>query len=173
MVAGAPLLLAALASAPVSTYEQPVCDARTSLSEEELSFDAPIELAGGEPADQSVGEADDCAPEALPPVVDCNDERMSVWVQEMIGSCDMPRSAAALRAAPRPDRPAAACDGSGCGSDRTPVRAAVRAADPSQSLDATAIAFALHVPSVRIALAEPARLRSAPSPRLERPPRKN
>src|SRR5262249_13590180 len=30
-------------------------------------------------------------PVAIPAVLDCNDARVSLWLGEMIGSCDMPR----------------------------------------------------------------------------------
>ena len=179
MVAPAALLVAALASMGPPPVEargepphprapwsvRPQCDAADlTLDEEAVAAAADDEAAAGEHA---------CEPVAVAPIVlACNDDAAEPWTQDMIGSCDMPRTApSSLQAqAPRRDRPAA-CRGPGCGFDPWQLRAGPRSDDGRTSL--LGALFALVPPAAGSALV-PSSIpapRSAHGPRLERPPR--
>ena len=163
MLSGATLLLAAIASAaapPVAERgfsELPVCD-------EAGAFEEPTAEARPAPGP-------DCSLPVAPPVIECSDPRASLWVQEMIGSCDMPRSASYGA----PARPAhdhkSICRGSGCERDALPLRAAARPDDGSSSLLCRDHGLTVPLQSTPVAASGPRRLRSTVPPRLERPPR--
>src|SRR3954447_7624424 len=100
-----------------STYDEAAC-ARPSPSD-----------GGGVPdalAADVVGNCSEPAPVAAPAIIDCNDPGVSVWVGEMIGSCDMPRPVSPTQVQPTAVRsgrngPAArVCDGFTCSHDSTP-----------------------------------------------------
>jgi hypothetical protein len=161
MVVPATLLLAALTSAPATpaeSFDRRVCD----------EADAEEQPPADEALTPSVVNCSEPAP-APEQMLDCNDERARVWVQEMIGSCDMPRGPA-LR--PAPQRPASAtCVGASCANDPPPLTASARSDEHNPS--AIVSPHGLTPPRHAAALDEraPARPRSAPSDRLERPPR--
>src|SRR5262245_61415612 len=118
MATGLTLLLAAALSAPASTPEvHGVCD-EGALADEEVRDEPPA--------------AADCS-EPPTPTVACSDLRMSFWVQEIGGTCAMPRDT--VGAAPRPalPRPPIVCEGTGCSHDPPPLRAAHRGGDGSPS----------------------------------------
>jgi hypothetical protein len=76
-----------------------------------------------------------------PAIVDCNDPGMSPWLEEMIGSCDMPRPAPPLQGAPTVVRSphgssgtTRVCDGLHCSRDTTPLRSAPRPDDDGAQL---------------------------------------
>ena len=89
-------------------------------------------------------------PAAVPAVLDCNDARVSLWLGEMIGSCDMPRpqpptgGPAAVRAAgPNGDR---LCSDGHCGLEAAPLRAAPRLFDDTTVALAPGLRSPLHFP---------------------------
>ncbi len=169
MVSGISLLLAAVLSAPasaqVSTPElSGVCD--------ELNSDGEVAPADSADAEEPITPSVNCSePPAVPAVVDCNDARMSFWVQEMIGTCDMPRGASTGMAAPKRERPSALCNGANCTHDNSPMRAAVRDADPTPQATANGLALRVVLDGKTLPRAVWPRLRSTFPPRLERPPR--
>jgi hypothetical protein len=150
--------------APVaSTYDEAAC----------------AEAARVEPRALHDDDGVDCSnPEDLvsaPAVVDCNDQRASRWVGEMIGSCDMPRplGPSALLVVRAPGAPGAPriCDGIRCVSDSSPLRPASRAPDPNPYALAGSLQLQLHLvcsPLVEESLLRPCQ---AARDRLERPPR--
>lgn len=136
-----------------STYDQAACD----------------------PSDS--GEcADDEAPAfpAAPAVLDCNDARLSVYIAEMIGSCDMPHPAplaktASLRKANAP-APARVCDGL-CAPDSQPIRPAPRGTDDGSPLAGTLAALTLPSPASALHVASTVQRDRIIASRLDRPPR--
>ena len=133
LMVGLPLLLSvalqagsATPSAVVYTGAQPVCDA-LGLSDEDGEAAARDIARDGEP--MTAAGVDCELPDKPPAVVDCNDARASIWVHEMIGTCDMPAvfpHASLHPTAPR-DRgrePATLCDGASCTRDAVPLRSA-------------------------------------------------
>jgi hypothetical protein len=113
-------------------------------------------------------EANCSEPEPVPAVLDCNDARISLWLGEMIGSCDMPRSSPSLRPARSEER---LCRDGHCGVDSIPIRAAVRSLEKLPVLANTAI-----TPFHTISSPHPSELMLRASQRgggrLERPPRR-
>ncbi len=116
------------------------------------------------------------APPAIPAVLDCNDARVSVWLGEMIGSCDMPRpqplaaGMAAVRAGGSNGEPRLCNDGH-CGVDATPIRPAARLfhdLTPGLGNHGPAAHFLSSSPLSRRA---PIFLARLDGKRLERPPR--
>lgn len=118
----------------IFTSLQPACDA-LGLSDEDGEVAAREVMANGEGLTPLAGfDNRDCeVPDRPPAVVDCNDARASVWLHEMVGTCDMPSvygprlalaSPSSLRPAPRErSREAAAlCLGHTCTSDPAPLR---------------------------------------------------
>jgi hypothetical protein len=106
-------------------------------------------------------------PEPVPAVLDCNDARISLWLGEMIGSCDMPRSSPSLRPARGEER---ICRDGHCGVDSVPIRAAVRTLERLPMLANTAITpfhaiSSPHGPELML------RASQRGAERLERPPR--
>jgi len=169
MLWAAPYLLAVVTSAtpaasnsraPASTYDQAACDEQDEVA-------PPVE----EP-----GVCAEAAKPAAPTVIDCNDPGMSVWLAEMIGSCDMPRpSPLGLRPqAIAPARGAVqvrSCDALGCARDAIPIRQGGSSDDDRPS----ALTLRLTLPRFATStLIVPLRQRRLPAPhpdRLERPPR--
>jgi hypothetical protein len=89
------------------------------------------------PSDAMMDDGSNCSeapPAPVPAVLDCNDARVSLWLGEMIGSCDMPRpqpptgGPASLHAGTPSGEPRLCNDGH-CGVDATPIRPAVRLFD--------------------------------------------
>jgi hypothetical protein len=130
---GLPLLLSVALQAggpapraAIYTGAQPMCDA-LGLSDEDGEVAARDLARDGEPM---TAAGIDCElPDKPPAVVDCNDARASIWVHEMIGTCDMPAvfPHAALRAPLPRERgrePAALCEGPSCSRDAVPLRSA-------------------------------------------------
>ncbi|MSP60144.1 MAG: hypothetical protein EXR72_07345 [Myxococcales bacterium] len=169
MVSGAALFLAAVASTTTPALdhgfsEQPLCDEDSGF--EELFIDA-----GAPPLALAPAAGPTCAAPVVPVVIECSDPRASLWVQEMIGSCDMPRSASyGLRARPIHDHKSI-CRSTGCERDPIPLRAASRLDDGSSSLVARGVGTAVPPVGVRLPQHPPRRLRGTFSPRLDRPPR--
>ncbi len=176
---------AATAPAPsttmlASTYEQAACaddatneDALSIINKDLINKNKDLEQnAAPEP-----GAVSDCSePPAMPAVLDCNDERMSRFVGEMIGSCDMPKlsplgAPQAVRAPGGSVPGARLCDGVHCSRDSFPIRAAARAPDEGRPLAASRFALALHFVSSPLCARAELRLQSITGPRLERPPR--
>jgi hypothetical protein len=82
------------------------------------------------PADDDVNCSE---PEPVPAVLDCNDARVSVWLGDMIGSCDMPKSQLpgtlpVVRAA-GPGADQRLCRDGHCGVDAVPIRPVARTLD--------------------------------------------
>src|SRR3954452_15793849 len=108
-------------SAPVaSTYDEVAC-AR------------PLEEGAQEQA--LVDDVGDCrvpVVAAAPAIIDCNDPGVSIWVGEMIGSCDMPRPIPPTGVQPtagqgaRNGPIARVCDGLHCNHQSSPLRPAPR-----------------------------------------------
>lgn len=103
-----------------STYEEAACP--------------PVAAAGDEPVVEEPGRAcsEPIVVAVAPAIIDCNDPGMSPWVEEMIGSCDMPRPAPPTQAIPTVVRwprgsPASrVCDGLHCSHDSAPLHSAPR-----------------------------------------------
>lgn len=164
MVAEASLIVAALLStAPHAPYSRmPVCD--------EAGVYALDDEADAEAALHDTPAVANCS-EAPPLVLSCNDDPAGRWTQDMIGSCDMPRTVAAP-SLQRPSRdPASMCRGSGCEHDPNPLRAAGRGDDTRSSLAVSKEAPVPRLASGRLAEGATSRPRSAPRARLDRPPR--
>lgn len=113
MAPGLTLVLAAFVSttSPRAIFSSslPACD-QMGLSDEEAEAEARDEEEGRTALTPAVPaeHARLCAevePASPPAVVDCNDTRGSRWVNNMVGSCDMPRVSPNLRVASlRPQR---------------------------------------------------------------------
>jgi hypothetical protein len=154
---------------PASTYDEAACEAAG-----QMHAAAPAIL------DEDDGGLErDCSLERVPPapaVIDCNDVRASIWVQEMIGTCDMPRPApptgATVAVVHNPTTPGVAriCIGS-CTRDSYPLRSAPRAGDDWPPLIGAATEMTPLFASSPLA----ERARALPSQTdgdgLERPPR--
>jgi hypothetical protein len=110
---------------------------------------------------------------AVPAVLDCNDARVSLWLGEMMGSCDMPKTQLpgllpVMRGGNNDPR---VCEGGRCGVDSIPIRPAQRSFD-----DLTPILAAVHANRIQwlVTPFEPSlTLHSSQHDRarLERPPR--
>jgi len=140
-------------TAPVaSTYDEAAC------SEAERGHDEDVNCS---------------EPEPVPAVLDCNDARVSLWLGEMIGSCDMPKpqlpgAVPVLRAATAEQR---LCRDGHCGLDAVPLHATAR---PLNDLPPIAGVATLAPPLFRATdhLLRPMLRRSQhDTGRLERPPR--
>lgn len=151
-----PTPAAAHAEKLASTYEEAACDASD----------------GGECAPSTI-EPSLSAP-TLPSILDCNDARLSVWMQEMIGSCDMPRPplpnahVATLRTG---NGQSASRISDGLTRQSPPMRSAPRASDETPPLVGSLRLTTPPIPSaptLPIDFAAPA---NPPGSRLERPPR--
>lgn len=143
-------------AAMASTYDEAACD--------------PSD--GGECADDA--DAIELAP-AAPAILDCNDPHLSVYIAEMIGSCDMPHPSpgvktASLRKAANGPAPTRICDGL-CASDAQPLRSTPRSTDDPPPLLGTVAALSL--PGLYSALHVPSRVQRHRifASRLDRPPR--
>ena len=164
------LLLVTVASANVpapgpieSTYDEAAC----ALTDKDAGTGAPALAEDG-------GRCTEPQPAATPTVIDCNDPDFSVWVGDMIGSCDMPGPSnpapvPAVRA--RDDGPLHVCDGLFCGDDTSPMRAAAPSVGDGQP-------FVLpRLPIHHLLESAPLSVRGEPMPeeltrpRLDRPPR--
>src|SRR5262249_16671735 len=82
---------------------------------------------------ESMGESN-CSESAppIPAIIDCNDERASFWMSEMIGSSDMPalvvdRSLPGVMGGREGAAPQRVCNGFACSHESQPLRAAARA----------------------------------------------
>jgi hypothetical protein len=133
------------------------------------------------------GEADPPAPAAdddncseppavavVPAVIDCNDARASLWVAEMIGSCDMPRPSAPTAAVGRArDLPDAQriCDGIRCRHESLPLRAGARNLDDSPPWVATRVPLRHFLVESRLVVTTRLGRSQAYRAPLERPPR--
>jgi hypothetical protein len=112
-----------------STYDEAACP--------------PIAAA----ADPVPADCSDPVVVVAPAIVDCNDPGMSPWVEEMIGSCDMPRPAPPNQGAPtvvrgtRGSATSRVCDGLHCSHDTTPLRSAPRSDDDGAQLLASTVAL--------------------------------
>ena len=162
----ATLVLASVAqvAAPLaSTYDEAACasdEAVTSFINE-----------GAAEADEL--QPNDCAPPPVAPVVlDCNDERMSYFVGEMIGSCDMPKPPAPTATTPVVKAPAPRiCDGLHCTHDSSPLCSSLRTGNDAQPIAPSAIALLQHFRSFPLSHYYSLIPHSDFSSRLERPPR--
>jgi hypothetical protein len=148
-----------------STYDQAAC----------ADDDAGALLINDADAERPAEVADCSEPPAAPAVIDCNDERASRFVAEMIGSCDMPKPSAptggpAVVHAPN-GAPVRICDGIHCSHDSTPIRAAARAPDDGSPLRASSFALSIVFTASPLSARAPFALQSIDGSRLERPPR--
>lgn len=125
----------------IYTSVLPACD-ELGLSDEDGEVAARDLLRDGEPLTPASGfdERDCKLPDKAPAVVDCNDTRGSLWVHDMIGTCDMPkvRQRGGGHVLPSRDRPHAPvpttglCAGAACSSDTLPLSPSYRLSlDPS------------------------------------------
>jgi hypothetical protein len=169
LAVGALLLAVAVAPATgapaASTWDEAACDDA-----------APAPAAPRLDADAEPDCSEPPVPIA-PAVIDCNDARVSLWVGEMIGSCDMPRVSAPSAALRTPDGSGTGtgprlCDGIRCHHDSTPLRPAARVLDDG-GVGILARAAAPEAPRDGVALASAFLLRhsQAGRDRLDRPPR--
>ncbi len=160
--------VAQLSAAPLaSTYDEAACSAQDEGATDSLArTDASLI---NDAADlQSL----DCAPPPVAPaVLDCNDERMSYFVAEMIGSCDMPRPTIVGPPTVKAPAPARVCDGLRCAHDSGPLCTPARTTDDSQPIAQNAIALQTHFAIVPFAIEYPSILLRDFAKRLERPPR--
>jgi hypothetical protein len=125
--------------------------------------------AEGDVADNEVNCSE---PPALPAVLDCNDARASLWLGEMIGSCEQtrPLPGTAMKAAGGGETRQCR-DGRRCGVDSAPLRAAARFFDDSiPALPRAGNAFLSH-DSTPLPVEAARRLARLDGKRLERPPR--
>jgi hypothetical protein len=162
MIWAAPLLIVvgtgAAGGKVASTYDEAAC--------------SDTEIARVEPrADET-----DCseAPPPVPTVIDCNDARASLWMAEMIGSCDMPRASGptlppTLNAVGR--GAARVCTGERCGYEQLPLRAPLRNLDDGSPTVPSAIAFPFHAAIARLDDPLVRRTSQIEESGLERPPR--
>jgi hypothetical protein len=112
-------VLATVISAPsakvASTYDEAACsDAEKARITESLGDDDEINCS---------------EPEPVPAVLDCNDARVSLWLGEMIGSCDMPKSQMPGTVPVMRNAEQRLCRDGHCGVDSVPIRPAARSAD--------------------------------------------
>jgi hypothetical protein len=111
------------------------------------------------------------APPVLPAVLDCNDARASLWLGEMIGSCEMPRPLPGTTVKAPVGNDARLCRDGRCGVDAQPLRAAARFNDDSiPALGTPGNAFLFHHSSP-LPTEAAQRLARLDGKRLERPPR--
>lgn len=170
-LAGTLMLLTVAQAAPPpsgpieSTYDEAAC----ALSDKDAGTGVPALAADGGKCTEPQAPA---AP-AVPAVIDCNDPDASVWVGDMIGSCDMPsptpQPTLAVRA--HDDGSSRSCSGIFCGDDAPPLSAAPTLASDGQPFVVSQLRIGHIVCASPIAL----RLERTPEelapPRLERPPR--
>jgi hypothetical protein len=150
-----------------STYDEAAC----AEAAREPQRAHPVAVADG-------AEEQNCSEppaSAVPAVIDCNDQRASLWVGDMIGSCDMPRPSlpSPIMVVVRPAGPSGRriCDGFRCAYDAHPLRPASRASDEGARLTLGAARFVHYLvasPLVEVAQTVP---KEARGDRLERPPR--
>jgi hypothetical protein len=168
---------APLAAGPnASTYDEAAC--ASSRLEEGASAEL-ADLLGGAAAEPSSGRA--CAeplPPAPPVIIDCNDPGVSVWVGEMIGSCDMPRPVPPTQAAPTAVRSAGrsshsrVSDGWHASHDSsTPVRSASRVDDDAAFAAVSWLSVGFWPAFTNVTFDSALAPDQAERPRLERPPR--
>jgi len=179
------LLAAVVAAGPAaepraSTYDQAACDD----TGDEPDRDGLAGIAGiaglhslnalkGEPSD---GDADCRQPAPPPAFLDCNDPLASVWVGDMIGTCDMPKSASPLARLParlraeRPTLPQHRHSTVGTADDHAPLGLWSHPGGPDPAL-LSSTSF-VHSQS-RLPLGTPTTEDhlSPTAPRLDRPPR--
>jgi len=154
VAAAAPAAPAAHAEQLASTYDEAACD----------------------PADSGECAAPEAEPtSSLPAILDCNDERLSLVMQEMIGTCDMPRPAPPLAHLPtlrNANAPGGSrlCDGL-CDHESYPLKPAPRTSDDGPPLITTATPTATPPAWSPLPTRERALRRSDFASRLERPPR--
>jgi hypothetical protein len=135
------------------------------------------EAACAEPAPPPVNCSEPPAVPAVPTVIDCNDERVSHWVGEMIGSCDMPRPTAPATALARGREPSDGprqeiCDGGiRCRPNAQPLRAGVRSLDTGPSSLTATSTLAHFLMASRLIVTSPLGRSQAERDRVERPPR--
>jgi hypothetical protein len=113
------------------------------------------------------------APPAVPAVLDCNDARVSLWLGEMIGACDMPKTQLpgllpAMRAAGNEAR---VCEGGRCGVDSIPIRPVQRGFDDLTPMLTATIQSRIQLHATPFELLLTLHLSQHDRDRLERPPR--
>ena len=150
-------VLAVVISAPpskmASTYDEAAC--------------AEAQAEHVEEAEINCSEA----PPATPAVLDCNDARVSVWLGEMIGSCEMPRPLPGTTVKAPAGNDARLCRDGHCGVDSQPLRAAARFNDDSIPVLGTAANASLFHEATPLSAEAVQRLAHPDGKRLERPPR--
>ncbi|HZS37073.1 MAG TPA: hypothetical protein VFF06_09610 [Polyangia bacterium] len=160
-----------------STYDQAACADDEGAAPDALLINGErIEALINNDASPADAEAINCSePPAAPAVIDCNDERASRFVAEMIGSCDMPKPPAPTGGPAVVHAPAGApvriCDGIHCSHDSSPIRAAARAPDDGSPLQASAFSLAIVFAASPLDARAQLKLQSIDGPRVERPPR--
>ena len=108
--------------------------------------------------------------QSAPALVDCNDARMSPWVDYMIGSCDMPRGAAPPSL--RPQRATTAmCDLFSCGTSTPPLRGVVRTPEDVHLFAVVPVLLPLVLDASPLDERSTSMPRSVEGPPPERPPR--
>jgi hypothetical protein len=145
-----------------STYDEAACTEAEKAQAALLPMrDADPEINCSEP------------PPPVPAVLDCNDARVSLWLGDMIGSCDMPKSqlpgaVAAVRAGSGSEQ--RLCRDGHCGVDSVPIRAAGRSLDELPlAVNTSSTPLVLVSTSFELQLMLPSSQEDGR--RLERPPR--
>jgi hypothetical protein len=141
-----------------STYDQAACDLNDSGECAPATVELALELEISPPAD--------------PPILDCSDPRLADWLQQRIGTCDMPRGPSPWARTAR--LRTAASHGGGrhwAATSRasSPAHAPPRA-DDSRTLLVTTPAALLLVATSPLHVVDDAPPLEVPAPRLERPP---
>jgi|GEM_PF-3435414 len=177
----APVILAAVVAAGpaaprvdhvASTYDEAACDeADLSVSLVDAA-DAVVMPAYGDDSDHS-----DCHKPSPPPAfLDCNDPLASVWVGDMIGTCDMPKSASPMARMParfraeRPTLPLHHHSSVGTSDDHAPLGVSSYAGHSDPAL-LTEVRFVHSESRLPLGTATENALICPTAPRLDRPPR--
>lgn len=150
----------------------------TALALAALTSAGPLASGDDEAASAVCGESPAMQPaQAAPAVIDCNDPGMSVWVAEMIGSCDMPRPPSPAQVRPGAVRPARepvanrSCDTFRCGAASTPLNITARALDDDLPALLTRATLPDSEGESRVVEERPLSPADLGRARLERPPR--
>jgi hypothetical protein len=140
-------------AAPVaSTYDEAACAEAEKVHDEDVNCSEP---------------------EPVPAVLDCNDARVSLWLGDMIGFCDMPKpqipGAIAVVRAPNPEL--RQCRDGHCGFDAVPLHATARPLDEVPPIAGTSALAPPIFHATSSSLRPLLRHSQHGADRLERPPR--
>ncbi len=153
-----------------STYDEAACD--EALFDDNNSVSLVDSPAYGDDSDGA-----DCHKPSPPPAfLDCNDPLASVWIGDMIGTCDMPKSASPFARLParlraeRPTLPQHPHSTVGTADDHAPLGIWSHPGSPDPAL-VSATSFVHSEARLPLGIATTEDPRSPTSPRLDRPPR--